>query len=228
MDKEFAGITYKIDSFNITNSKGLALSCSMVEPKNDADRTADTMPCVIYMHGNAGNKMEGLCYADQLLPLGINLLCFDFSGCGNSEGQWVTLGHEEKDDLKSVIEYLYENKRVSVLGLWGRSMGAVSSLLYMSENQGTVNCAVLDSGFTNLSKVMDNMGGQMGLPAELVQMMLPMIDQAVFQQANFHLTQMNIANAAKNCEVPAIFMHGSQDTFIIPEHSQMNQAAYGG
>uniref|UniRef100_UPI0035C7604D CocE/NonD family hydrolase n=1 Tax=Serratia quinivorans TaxID=137545 RepID=UPI0035C7604D len=68
---------------------------------------------------------------------------FDFSGCGNSEGDWVTLGFKEKDDLKSIIEYLYEHKRVSVVGLWGRSMGATSSLYYLSENQGTVYCVAL-------------------------------------------------------------------------------------
>jgi hypothetical protein len=31
-----------------------------VEPKNDGDRTGNLMPCVIFMHGNAGNKLEGL------------------------------------------------------------------------------------------------------------------------------------------------------------------------
>jgi len=43
-------------------------------------------PCVIYMHGNAGDKNEGLTYAPYLMPLGIDLVSFDFSGCGNSEG----------------------------------------------------------------------------------------------------------------------------------------------
>jgi len=57
------------------------------------------MPCVIYMHGNAGNKMEGLEYWKILAEQGINLCTFDFSGCGNSEGDWVTLGHKEKFDL---------------------------------------------------------------------------------------------------------------------------------
>jgi alpha/beta superfamily hydrolase len=124
------------------------LSAVFVEPNNNSDRTGETMPCVIYMHGNAGNKMEGLSYANQLVPHGVNLCCFDFSGCGNSEGEWVTLGHKEKDDLQAVIEYLYEHNRVSSISLWGRSMGAVTSLFYLKENPGTVNCMVLDSGFS--------------------------------------------------------------------------------
>jgi len=57
------------------------------------------MPCVIYMHGNAGNKMEGLSYWKELVAENINLCVFDFSGCGNSEGEFITLGVKEKDDL---------------------------------------------------------------------------------------------------------------------------------
>jgi len=60
----------------------------------------------VYCHGNAGNKMEGLVAADVLIPAGMDLLAFDFSGCGNSEGQWVTLGWKETDDLRAVLQWL--------------------------------------------------------------------------------------------------------------------------
>ena len=205
------GKTYKAESFNVNNAKGESLSALFIEPMNEEDRPggAMTMPCVVYMHGNAGNKMEGVNYAEKLLPLGINLCCFDFSGCGNSQGQWVTLGHKEKDDLQAMIEYLYEHKRVSTIGLWGRSMGAATSLFYESENPGTVNCMALDSGFSQLTDLISGMAGQMGIPPEFVTMLTPMIDQAVHQQAGFHLTDLNPQKAAENCEVPAYFMHGA-------------------
>ena len=61
------------------------------------------MPVVIYMHGNAGCKLEAEEYAPILLNYGINLFSFDFSGCGLSEGDWVTLGWKEKKDLQAVI-----------------------------------------------------------------------------------------------------------------------------
>ena len=57
------------------------------------------MPCVIYMHGNAGNKMEGLSNWKELVAENINLCVFDFSGCGNSEGEYISLGVKEQDDL---------------------------------------------------------------------------------------------------------------------------------
>lgn len=51
---------YKIESFQVVNNQGEQLECTFVQPKNDADRSGELMPCVIYMHGNAGNKLEGL------------------------------------------------------------------------------------------------------------------------------------------------------------------------
>ena len=111
----------------------------------------------------------------------MNLCTFDFSGCGKSEGDWVTLGFKEKLDLKSVIEYLNEHKRVSSIGLWGRSMGAVTSVLYMAQedNIGTYNCAVLDSGFCSLQYLMNSLAGQMGIPPDFVVMLQPMIEMSL-------------------------------------------------
>lgn len=150
------------------------MSCSFVEPENDADRTGNDMPCIIYMHGNASCKLEGLPMWKECADRGINLCTFDFSGCGNSQGEWVTLGWKEKHDLAAVIEHLYEHKRVSVIGLWGRSMGAATSVLHLAEGN-PVNCVVLDSGFSSLTGVMVSLAGQLQLPPDLVQMLLPMI-----------------------------------------------------
>ena len=54
------GKKYSISSFIVKNENGNILSCSFVEPSSDTDRTGDYMPCVVYGHGNAGNKLEGL------------------------------------------------------------------------------------------------------------------------------------------------------------------------
>lgn len=71
-----------MNHFEITNLKGEKLKCTHATTKTGTEMR----PCVIYMHGNAGDKNEGLTYAPYLMPLGIDLISFDFSGCGNSEG----------------------------------------------------------------------------------------------------------------------------------------------
>ncbi len=47
-----------------------------------------------------------------------------------SDGDWVTLGAREVDDLAVAVAHLRTLEHVSTIGLWGRSMGAVTALLY--------------------------------------------------------------------------------------------------
>jgi len=82
------------------------------------------------------------------------LCVFDFSGCGNSEGEFVTLGYKERYDLEAVIKHIRSKYKVSNIGLWGRSMGASTAILYMADHPGNVRCSVLDSSFSNLKKIM--------------------------------------------------------------------------
>ncbi len=51
-------------------------------------------------------------------------------GSGKSEGQYVTLGAHEVLDLEAVITHLRLHFPDAVIGLWGRSMGAVTALLF--------------------------------------------------------------------------------------------------
>jgi hypothetical protein len=51
------------------------------------------------MHGNSSSRMESLGIDEILVPLNITLFCFDFAGCGKSEGDYISLGWHERDDL---------------------------------------------------------------------------------------------------------------------------------
>jgi len=42
--------------------------------------------CVLYCHGNSGCRLEAIPIAKKVCLLGVNVVGFDFSGCGRSEG----------------------------------------------------------------------------------------------------------------------------------------------
>jgi alpha/beta superfamily hydrolase len=42
-------------------------------------------------------------YLAKILAAGLGLCTFDFSGCGNAEGEYVSLGYFEQEDLKLVL-----------------------------------------------------------------------------------------------------------------------------
>ncbi len=57
-------------------------------------------------------------------------ICLGWQGSGLSDGNWVTLGAHEVEDLETVVSHLRKVYPESAIGLWGRSMGAVTALMY--------------------------------------------------------------------------------------------------
>ena len=85
----------------IPSSQGHKMQCSHFEPLETA-RQWKTMPCVIYMHGNSSCRLEALELVDYFLTANITLFCFDFPGCGLSEGEFISLGWYERDDVACI------------------------------------------------------------------------------------------------------------------------------
>ena len=67
------------------------------------------MPCVVYLHGNSSSRVEALSAVEVLLPANMTLFCFDFAGCGKSEGEYISLGYYEKEDVKCVMKHLRDS-----------------------------------------------------------------------------------------------------------------------
>ncbi|KDO78612.1 hypothetical protein CISIN_1g011425mg [Citrus sinensis] len=150
-DFMLAGRSYKRQDLEIRNARGHVLQCSHYMPSPFPEDTP--LPCVVYCHGNSGCRADANEAAVILLPSNITLFTLDFSGSGLSDGDYVSLGWHEKDDLKVVVSYLRGNKQTSRIGLWGRSMGAVTSLLYGAEDPSIAGM-VLDSAFSDLFDLM--------------------------------------------------------------------------
>lgn len=88
----------------------------------------------------------------------VGLVLFDFAGSGYSEGEYITLGINEAIDAKLVLEHIKTIHPINKVTLWGRSMGAVTSIIFCStpENKGFVNNIVLDSPFSSFPIMVDD------------------------------------------------------------------------
>ena len=116
-------------------------------PLEMSGKDLSSSPCIIYCHGNAGNKID-IIEIFEFLYWDFNICSFDFSGAGFSEGEFVTLGFNEMYDIQAVVDFLRKELNIQKIILWGRSMGAVSSLRY-AEIDPNLKAIVLDSPFSN-------------------------------------------------------------------------------
>lgn len=108
--------SFKRTDLNIANHRGLKLECSHFEPIDD-ERVAEQLPCVIYLHGNSSSRIESLSIVHVLLPANITVFCLDTSGSGLSEGEFISLGWYERDDLACVVDNLRNSGKVTCIGL---------------------------------------------------------------------------------------------------------------
>jgi len=146
----YGGVNFVRQDVSVPNRRGLALCGSLWRR---ADMTPDaSFPCVIYLHGNASCRVEATTVAAQVLSLGAALFSFDFAGCGHSEGDYISLGFYERDDVQTMIEWLREYAGVGALALWGRSMGAASAVMQAARDPSIAGL-VLDSPFASLEQV---------------------------------------------------------------------------
>ncbi|XP_031098084.1 uncharacterized protein LOC116002163 isoform X2 [Ipomoea triloba] len=229
LDEEFMlkGKWYQRKDLELKNIRGDVLKCSHYMPIISPEGKA--LPCVIYCHGNSGSRADASEAAIILLPSNITVFALDFSGSGLSGGEHVTLGWNEKDDLKSVVEYLRRDGNISSIGLWGRSMGAVTSLLYGAQDPSIAGI-VLDSPFSNLVDLMMEVAGTnaIRLPKFTLKFAIQFMRRSVLKKAKFDIMELDTIKVARRCFVPLLLGHAVDDDFIQPHHSDRIFDAYMG
>ena len=225
---EISGKCYKRTDFNLLNKRGYKLMCSFWEPF-DEEREFPLLPCVIYLHGNSSSRCEAFAEVRFLLPKNLTLFSFDFCGCGKSEGDYISLGYYEQEDVDCAIEYLKKTNKVSNIALWGRSMGAVTAIMYASKNPNKISAMILDSGFFSLKTLINELvQTKVNLPQFVIDQMVKSVKATVKQKANFSMDEIEPYLYCQNCITPAFFCHGADDDFVKPHHCKDLFDLYGG
>lgn len=220
---------YYREDMILENKKGQPLSCSHYRPC--VIHAADgAVPCVVYCHANSGSKRDAEEIIYSLLPYNISVFSMDFSGSGKSGGAWVTLGANEVEDLEVAVEYLRQSHHVSTIGLWGRSMGAVTALMYSCRDP-CIAGVVADSPFSNLVQLMvelaTNKEQGMAIPKPVVKVLLSFMRRSIRKRAGFRIDDVSPIDMMPGTYVPTLFGHGKDDAFIPLHHSEKLFVAHG-
>lgn len=206
---------YKRTDLTIENMRGLTLQCSWFRTLSN-----EKQPCIVYIHGNCGSRYDAL-EALFLLKEGYSLFCFDAAGSGLSDGEYISLGFYERQDLAAVVDYLEDQEEVDGIGLWGRSMGAVTSIMYASKDN-SIKCIVCDSPFSTLRSLVNDLVKQHGskrFPNSLINKIVNRMRKRIAARAAFNIDDLDTLKYASECTVPAFIFHGREDDFVFPRNS---------
>lgn len=113
-----------------------------------------------------------------------------------------------------IVEYLRKERRVSTIGLWGRSMGSVTALLH-GDRDPSIGGMVLDSPFSDMKKLVSELAKTYTkIPSLLVSGALKLVRSTIQSKAGFDIYNLSPMDHVKECFTPALFAAGKQDTFI--------------
>jgi pimeloyl-ACP methyl ester carboxylesterase len=56
------------------------------------------------MHGNGGSKIEALPLVPLIPKFKLNIVSFDFLGCGSSDSEILTYGINEVFDIRDILQ----------------------------------------------------------------------------------------------------------------------------
>jgi alpha-beta hydrolase superfamily lysophospholipase len=127
---------------------------------------------VILAHGYRDDRRQLAHLAPEIVALGMRALAFDFRAHGESDGRWITIGHDEARDVAAAMDFSRSLGGVAndEPTAWiGFSMGAAAYLQHVACGGAEADlCAVLDSPFDTLREAIGARLDRLRLPRSLL------------------------------------------------------------
>lgn len=223
----YRGKLYQRKDYDLISSMGYIMKCSFVEPQISY-RPSDEMPLVLYLHGNCSSRLEGMRTAEELLKRDINLFLIDFPGCGQSGGDYISLGYHEKDDVGVIMDFIETIPGVGNIGIWGRSMGAATTMLYAHKDP-RVKAICVDSPFADFKRLAKELTlSYVNLPNFIFETIIGFIRNTIKKKNGMDINLLKPIEAAKKTYQPVIFIHANNDELIGYKHSSDLYDVYKG
>ena len=213
--------------YELINKRGNLIKCSFLE--HDINTRSDyLMPVVVYLHGNSSSRIEGFRNAPDLLKNGINIVIFDFAGCGLSEGEYISLGWYEKDDVKLIIDFVEKLPGVLNIGLWGRSMGAATTMFY-AHSDPRIKAICMDSPFGDFKLLAKELCLKyITLPNFVLTTAMNFVKKTVKEKCGLDIDKLKPILYANKTKTPAFFLHAVTDELISLEQTLKLVENYAG
>jgi alpha-beta hydrolase superfamily lysophospholipase len=171
---------------------------------------------VILLHGYRGNRTHMTDRARFLMSHGYSVLLYDARGCGESEGDLISIGYHETADLLAAIA-LMRKSGVERIGLLGVSQGGATVLLASGRLDG-IGCIIVESTYDNIENAIDRrFRHYIALPGSVdASLMLPIAERRIGISAA-HISPID---SMKSLRAPILVISGEEDTRTTAEDTR--------
>ncbi|WP_454064042.1 alpha/beta hydrolase [Candidatus Nitrospira salsa] len=196
-------------SVHFSNSRGKRLAGWYIPGRSDCGT-------VILTHAIRSNRASMAGRTPFLHKTGYSQLLFDFQAHGESEGQTITFGYLEQDDVKAAVQFALQQNSSNPVGLIGFSLGGVSAVL----NGPTLNVDVLILEAVNSrleNAVMNRIRQRVGTFAPFLA--YPLLFQLQLQYG-LDLEELRPIDSIRSLEVPVFVIGGTRDQHTLPSETK--------
>ena len=167
----------------------------------------------VFVHGyNSYAFKDNAAHAYIFFKRGYNVLLFDNRACGASEGEYLTFGIRESEDLALWVDMIAKRIPDGNIVLHGTSLGGATVLLASSMDLPNVKCIVEDCGFKSIQWEFECMAK---LFAHFVpRLTLKAAERVTKRKLGFDFSTVSPIHSVANAKYPVMFVHGKADTFI--------------
>ncbi|MFI5253053.1 MAG: alpha/beta hydrolase [Bacteroidota bacterium] len=173
---------------------------------------------IIYLHGVGDCKIDGLRFANLMHNQDYNVFLYDARRHGLSDGAFCTYGYFEKDDVRTIIDYLMSRRDITPgkIGLFGTSMGAAVAIQAAAVDK-RIAAVTAENSFATLRTIFDDYQKRMiKLPFHYLR---NIVIKRSEMKANFKARDVSPLRAVTNVHVPILIIYGKDDHLINYQYS---------
>ncbi len=198
------GVLPEVAYQTININSNVKLTAWMIE----ADSPKGT---VLMFHGYKGEKSKLLKRAALIRKMGYNTMLVDQMGAGESEGNQVTIGYLEAQNVRDCYNYLVNKKTENII-IYGISMGAAAAMKAIQDYNIKPDKLIIEAPFGSLYKAVTNRFDLVKAPY------FPMAQLVVFwggMQYGFWGFGHQPTEYAKSIHCPTLIMYGAKDKRVM-------------